>query len=205
MARTRLTDTSTDAVSDSGGVLWSFIQGEQLEYPIELTFIEDVNRSNYIIEAVLAEGENDGTGTKPIDIKASSPVIHSNGVEGGISLRTLSYDNAWVSGNSYNRDTYVQYGTDDNGDATYYRALENITALTTAPDQNIEWELYNTSTIFVRFHSVLSTGWSPQADIEKPVYGFFELRITEPTGEFPRTWKPVRGLMEFLFSPTLTH
>jgi len=28
------------------------------------------------------------------------------------------------------------------------------------------------------------------------------LRVTESFGVYPRTWKPVRGMVELLFSPT---
>ena len=40
MARSRLTNTSQDLISDGGAVVWSFVKGEQLEFPITLNFIE---------------------------------------------------------------------------------------------------------------------------------------------------------------------
>lgn len=46
--------------------------------------------------------------------------------------------------------------------------------------------------------------WYVRPSIGSPVYGFFELRVSErnnPFG-FRRTWKPVRGMVSFYFSPT---
>jgi hypothetical protein len=65
------------------------------------------------------------------------------------------------------------------------------------------WELTTANTLFVQFPAALSTDWSQQPTVDTPVYGYFELRVTEPgIHSFPQTWKPVRGAVEISFSPT---
>lgn len=48
----------------------------------------------------------------------------------------------------------------------------------------------------------LSTSWVTQPLPEKPVYGWIELEIKDSgTGDNQLIWKPLRGLVEVLFSP----
>ena len=56
MARSLLTNTTNDLITDSGAVLWSLVTGEQLEFPITLNFLKDTTQkllNNYIFEAVV--------------------------------------------------------------------------------------------------------------------------------------------------------
>lgn len=141
MSRTLLTSTSSDATSDDGNVKFSFIQGEQLEFPVQITFIEDL--TGYVIEAVVVEGANDGLGNQPITIQSPNPVFNT------LTTRVI------------------------------------------------------TNTVFVQFPASLSTNWATQPSLGLPVYGFFEIRLTEPSGgTYQHTFKPVRGLVEVLFSAT---
>ena len=65
------------------------------------------------------------------------------------------------------------------------------------------WQETALNKIYVQFPSTLASTWSVQALADNAVYGFFELRVTEPTDQiFTRTFKPVRGMVEILFSPT---
>lgn len=41
MARSAISNISNDLQSDSGGILFSIIQGEQLEFPVTISFIEN--------------------------------------------------------------------------------------------------------------------------------------------------------------------
>jgi len=61
---------------------------------------------------------------------------------------------------------------------------------------------FTKNTIFIRFNKELISDWTVKPTPGVPVYGFFELRVTEPAGDFPKTWKPIRGLIQFGFSPT---
>lgn len=193
MARSSITDISTDLIDDSGSVLWSIVRGEQLEYPIELKFIETAN-AGYIYEAVVVEALNLGDGEKPTTIRPS-------GVQSRLTVRTLTYRGVWEAAQAYNREEYVKYS-----DGKYYKLLGGVARVNvTTPDLDPLWEEYNPNTIYVQFPRTLSVtpAWTVAPDAELSVYGFFELRVTEPNDSiFTRTWKPVRGLVEILFSPT---
>lgn len=67
MARSRLTDASEDLITDSGAVLVSVIQGEQIHLELTLSWVE--NLQGYNIVAKVQEALNDGQGTIPQDIK----------------------------------------------------------------------------------------------------------------------------------------
>lgn len=193
MARSAITDISTDLIDDSGSVLWSIVRGEQLEYPVELKFIETAN-AGYIYEAVVVEALNLGDGEKPTTIRPS-------GAQSRLNVRTLVYRGLWEPAQAYNREEYVKYS---NG--KYYKLLGGVARTSsTTPDLDPLWEEYTPNTVYVQFPKTLSVSpsWTVGPDAETAVYGFFELRVTEPTDAiFTRTWKPVRGLVEVLFSPT---
>ena len=57
MARSRLLDPTIDLITDGGDVLWSFVRGEQLEFPVTLNFVENV-MAGYTYEAVVVEANN---------------------------------------------------------------------------------------------------------------------------------------------------
>jgi len=45
--------------------------------------------------------------------------------------------------------------------------------------------------------------WATEPEPNKPVYGFFDLEIVDAgIGDGQQIWKPVRGLIEVLYSPT---
>ncbi len=129
MARTPLTLIKRDFTSDSGPVLWSLIQGEQIECQVNLEFIEDVSLCSF--EAVIIE---------PTDL-----------VEITLDLRI--------------------------------------------PESG--------KTIYIRFPGNLSTDWSQQPTIDSNINGYFELRVSENSGAFRKTWKYLRGLVEILYSLTI--
>jgi hypothetical protein len=57
--------------------------------------------------------------------------------------------------------------------------------------------------IYVQYPATLGSTWSVKPTVTSNTYGFFELRVTEPTDIiFSRTFKPIRGMVELLFSPT---
>ena len=61
MARSSTTSASTQLQDDTGGVLWSLIQGEQLEFNVTLGFL--INTNGYHFEAVVMEALNEVGGT----------------------------------------------------------------------------------------------------------------------------------------------
>jgi hypothetical protein len=198
MARSRLIDPQLDIVSDPGAVLFSMVIGEQLEFPITLSFITDAsnkspNSNNYKYEAVVIEANNvQGQSTEPTTIKPS-------GVQTTLFVRIPFYAGQWTGsvGQVFNKEDVVLY----NG--VYYKKLTASSTATIAPDLNpTVWEVTALNKIYVRFPKDLGTTWTVAPTITSNTYGFFELRVTEPGASFPRTFKPVRGLIELLYSPT---
>lgn len=195
MARSRLTNTTQDLIADGGAVLWSFVKGEQLEFPVTLSFIEDASvklNNNYIYEAVVIEAENStGQATKPNTVKVG-------GVQTRLFVRLPVYLGNWQPQAAYNKEEVVFYGS------KYYKLAKGSGRVnSTTPDADPMWVETSLNKIYLQFPSTLTSTWSPQATVDSPVYGFFELRVTEPNDPvFTRTFKPVRGMVEVLFSPT---
>lgn len=192
MARARLTDIKDDLVSDSGAVLWSFVQGEQLEFPIVLEFLAGSGVDGYGFEAVVVESDNQvDQGDKPTSIK-------TGGVQTTLTVRKPDYLGAWDSATGYNYENYVLYAS------KVYRLLTGVNRVSaTTPDVDPVWEETTLNRVFVQFPSSLSGTWTVQPSVLGHTYGFFELRVTEPNNSIlRRTWKPIRGMVEVQFSPT---
>ena len=86
----------------------------------------------------------------------------------------------------------------------YYKLTEGAGYISSSPppDDSV-WEETALNILYVQFPATLGSGWVISPMVDYPVYGFFELRVTEPNNSiFVHTWKPVRGLVELLFSPT---
>jgi hypothetical protein len=192
MARSRITDTDRkDLISDAGSVLFSLVQGEQLEFPVTLNFVADAT-DNYAYEAVLVEAENvSRQTTKP---KTSL----TGGVQDTIVVRVPTNRGTWQNVQAYNREEIVKYNN------LYYKLLEGAGRINaTTPDQDSAWEVTLLNKIYLQFPKTLSIDYTVQPTVDSPSYGFFELRVTEPLDSiYSRTWKPIRGMVEFLFSPT---
>jgi hypothetical protein len=191
MARSRLLNPANDIITDSGDILFSFVRGEQLEFPITLNFVEDVT-AGYTYEAVVVEGDNvQSQATRPENVK-------TNGVTTILNVRVPTNRGNWDAAQAYNREEIVLY----NG--KYYKLLSGV-ALTNAvpPSQSTNWLETTLNKVYLQFPKSLASTWTQMATVSSPVYGFFELRVTEPQDNiFVRTWKPVRGMVEILFSPT---
>jgi hypothetical protein len=191
MARSRLLDPAIDLITDGGDVLWSFVRGEQLEFPVTLNFVENV-MAGYTYEAVVVEANN-------VAEQTSTPTtVRPNGVTNILTVRVPVNRGNWDSAQAYNKEEVVYYG------AKYYKLLSGV-ALTnsTTPNLSTNWIETNLSKVYLQFPKTLGATWSQIPTVSTPVYGFFELRVTEPQDNiFRRTWKPIRGMVEILFSPT---
>lgn len=193
MARAKLTKPANDLISDSGAVLWSFIKGEQLEFPITISFIPDAG-AGYIYEAVVIEAYNiPGQSAPPTTVKAG-------GVQNTLVVRVPSMIGVWDAGSAYTQAEVVSY----NG--KYYELKRGIARTNaTTPDLDNLWTETILNKIYVQFPSTLGSTWEVPPSVGCPSYGFFELRVTEPANPvYQKTWKPVRGMVEVLFSPTDT-
>jgi hypothetical protein len=197
MARSRLTNTTLDLIADGGAVLWSFVKGEQLEFPIVLNFVEDASiktpsNLNYVYEAVVVEAANVSGQTEiPVDVRVG-------GIQDKLVIRIPRLIGTWGAGSAYNKEEVVLHV------GKYYKLTKGAGITTGAPTVDPLWVETTLNTIYLRFPSTMAATWSVQPKVDSPVYGFFELRVTEPTDSmnFPRTFKPVRGMVEILFSPT---
>lgn len=195
MARSRLTNTTQDLIADGGAVLWSFVKGEQLEFPVTLNFVEDASvklSNNYIYEAVVVEANN-------ITAQSDRPnTVKSGGVQTRLFIRLPEYFGAWSDVAAYNKEDVVLYS------GKYYKLTRGSGRVnSTLPTVDPLWSETTLNTVYLQFPSTLASTWLVQPLVDSPVYGFFELRVTEPQDQiFTRTYKPVRGMVEILFSPT---
>jgi len=198
MARSRLVEQTPqgmapfdDLITDSGAVLWSFIRGEQLEFPVILNFLSDVNLG-YTFEAVVVEANNvPGQTAKPITIK-------TGGAQDTLTVRKPIYLSVWDENTAYDTEDVVLY----NG--IYYKLLSGAGRIeATTPLVDPLWEVTSLNKVYLQFPGTLASDWDQDPVVGIPVYGFFELRVTEPANSIlQKTWKPVRGMVEILFSPT---
>jgi len=191
MARSRFANPVNDLMTDSGAVLWSFVKGEQLEYPITLTFIDDVTLP-YTFEAVIVEAKNTLLQEDmPTDIQPAGEATT-------LTIRLPVYRGEWDAIDSYDSEDVVLYGT------TYYKLISGAGYTNSVlPSLDAAWTTTALNIIYVQFPSTLASDWVIDPIVDYPVYGFFELCVTEPNNSiFVHTWKPVRGLVEVLFSPT---
>jgi hypothetical protein len=190
MARSKLTDSGDDLINDSGTVLWSFVKGEQLEFPVIINFI--ANPAGYTFEAVVVEALNTTNQTaKPV-------AIQPGGIQTVLVVRVPTNRGTWDAGSAYNTEDVILY----NG--LYYKLLSG-TARVSASLPNVDplWEVTVLNKVYIQFPKTLGTTWSITGTVGFPTYGFFELRVTEPSNSIlTKTWKPVRGMVEVLFSPT---
>ena len=191
MARSKLTNPTNDIITDGGGILWSFVKGEQLEFAITLEFINDA-AAGYTYEAVVVEADNlPSQSTQPSNIKIG-------GIQTTLVVRVPDIVGAWVATSAYTQAEVVFYNN------KYYELISGIARINaTTPDLDSAWKETSRNKIYVQFPSNLGSTWSVQPVVGYPVYGFFELRVTEPANPvYQKTWKPTRGMVEILFSPT---
>ena len=192
MARSRLNTVDEDLISDSGSVLWSFVQGEQLEFPVTLSFIQTA-MSGLQFEAVVIEAGNTVNQQQPPSI------VQTGGVQTTLTIRIPTYRGVWDPLQAYNTDEIVVY------EGNYYakkRELNEAVISSVPPDFSDNWITTTLGRVFIQSPKELGTTWAVQPKVSYNTYGFFELRVTETTGAFRRTWKTIRGMVELLFSPT---
>ena len=191
MARSRLLDPAIDLITDGGDVLWSFVRGEQLEFPVTLNFVENV-MAGYTYEAVVVEANN------TVDQIVTPTAVKTGGVTNTLVVRVPTNRGNWDAAQAYNKEEIVYYG------AKYYKLLSGVAVTSsTTPNLSTNWAETSISKVYLQFPKTLGSTWSQVPTVSTPVYGLFELRVTEPQDNiFRRTWKPVRGMVELLFSPT---
>jgi hypothetical protein len=191
MARSKLTATTTDIITDGGSVLWSIVRGEQLEFPVTLTFIDDVTKPGYIWEAIVVEGLNVAGQRSP------PTAVHPAAVATQLVVRIPVVIGKYTATTAYTRENVVTW------EGKAYRLFAGVASYPGVPGVDPLWIETTLNIIYLQFPASLAAGWELQPTVADSIYGFFELRVTEPVQNiFSRTWKPVRGMVEILFSPT---
>jgi hypothetical protein len=192
MARSKINETTIVANTDDGSVLFSLVRGEQIEFPLILNFAS-VAVDLYELEAVVLEADQFHT---------SVPI---GAIETTLTIRRPTNRGVWAAATAYDREDYVEYPA---ASGTYYKLLVGAARVSaTLPDADPLWEVYNHKTIYIQFPKELSVtpAWVTASNVTPalPLYGYFELRVTEPNNAiYIQTWKPIRGLVELHFSPT---
>lgn len=191
MARSYINNPTQDLITDTGAVLWSFVIGEQLEFPITLNFVEDVT-AGYTYEAKVIEALNSAEQTDP------PTSVKAGGVETSLTIRIPVRRGTWQAVQAYNKEEVVLYNN------VYYKLAKGagrVSQLT--PDVDPLWIVTSLSKIYIQFPKALASNWSVLPGAGYSTYGFFELRVTEPADAvFTRTWKPIRGMIQIMYSPT---
>jgi hypothetical protein len=188
MARSRIAAPTSDPISDNGAVLWSLVLGEQLEYPIDVSFIDDAegyNFSAYVIEAMNVEDQEE----KPTKYK-------TGGIVTQLTVRVPVNMGTWDEATAYNTDDIVEYE-----DKWYVRLNGTAVVDSISPSLSEDWEKTVPNRVWIRLPEDLGTTWALQPNANFNTYGFFELLVREPSGLFPKKWKPTRGMLEICFSP----
>jgi len=189
MARSLIAQTTLDPASDPGSVLFSLVMGEQLEFPVDLSFYPDA--SQLVFKPVVMESDNQpGQSSPPLSVK-------TGGASTLLTTRLPSFRGDWTN-TVYSRGDLVQYA------GTYWELSQGGSYKTlTDPARDPLWRPSGLNRVYVRFPLTLGSNWSQKPTPTSSVYGFVELACTEnPMTSFPYTWKPVRGVVELQFSPT---
>jgi len=193
MARSGLTTGNIDVTPLSETIIMDIVQGEQLELPVTLDIFEFSDPDDgFEYEYVILEGVNDGAGTIPSTYK-------TDGYQTTLNVRIPNNRGAWLNTTAYTLEDVVSFENKSyklNVGTNYINDIN--------PALNPLWLEHDPTTVYLSFPSNLGFGWAPGPAIGFPVYGFIELRVTEPNNNtYRRTWKPVRGLVKILFSPTM--
>jgi len=164
-----------------------------------LNFLTDcTTASGFVFEACVLEAENAPNQTAAPDTIQVGGIKTDYTVGGGIrqSVDKLT----WGAGTGYNAGDLVLYN------AKYYALLAGTGRVSAIlPDVDPYWVESTKNTIYIRFADTLGSTWAIKPKINYATYGFFELSVQEPVAyAFRRKWKPVRGMVELLYSPIQT-
>ena len=191
MSRSRLPNPRVDLVTDSGAVLFSLIMGEQLEYPINLDTLP-LMPDKYDIRAVMIEAMN-------IPMQTDKPsAMLPGGIRTPLTVRSPVFKGTWNPIMAYAVGEMIVYNN-----VFYIRANSNSIVDSTPPNLAPFWVESNRGRTYLQLPKTIGRDWAVQPTVGFATYGFIEVEVSERGGPFPRTWKPVRGMVEILFSPTL--
>ena len=202
MARSRIRQTSVEANTDNGSILFSFAIGEQQLMDVTLDFLNTLD--NITLEAVMLEGANAG-GRRP----------RGRPADGNGQTRKLQ-----IVVNYTDTEVLPDGSTDTPRTGTGQILIDSdvmIDPATSGPvfpafDDDDSESLRRTAgftrsftnSIRIVFPEAMGTDWDTQPQPDQPVYAFFGLKVAEQdnAGIPGQIWKPLRGLVELVYSPT---
>lgn len=189
MARSKLPNPANDLISDAGAVLFSIVMGEQFEYPFLISNLP-LPVSRYELTAGVVEAENIEFQTeKPRAINGNTPVFTP------LEIRLPTIIGVWEPGLAVGVNEIVYYG-----DRMYVRKSGSVIS-TEPPITSDEYEEVPRGRAYLRIPETLGTDWEVQPGVDYNTYGFIEVSVAERSGDFKKVWKPVRGMVEILYSP----
>ncbi len=191
--RSSLENPANDLVRDAGAVLWSIVQGEQLEFEMDLAFIN--NPLECLYEAVVIEAAN-------MPEQTSAPqMVELNGAQTVLGVRIPVNTGEWVPLRFYSYEQRVTHL------GRCYRLIRGVAyGSAVPPKDDPNWEEVSAGLVYLQFPESLARNWKVKPSVNAAVYGFVEVRVTEPPNAvYQRTWKPVRGMVQIHFSPTEAH
>lgn len=157
-----------------------------MEYPINL---DNLLPGDVEVKAVCIEAQN-------MAMQTTAPeVALSGGVRTELDCRLLNFRSNFVPGTAYVLGDQVIYNN------LYWMC--NAGNVGAVPGVDPKWAQVDKGRMYLRLPEDLSLDWAIQPQVGWAVYGFIEISVKETSGSFRRTWKPVRGMIEYLFSPTL--
>jgi len=159
--------------------------GEQFEYPIDL---HNVLPEDFDLYAAVVEANNlSGQTEQPTSVEPA-------GVLTVLDVRVPVFAGEWDVVTDFSPMEMVEY-------AGKYWIREDTPANHDAPDIG-PWYEATRGRVYLRIPNDLGTDWAVMPEVSFPTYGFVEVSLTEKVGAFKRTYKPVRGMAQILFSPT---
>lgn len=192
MPRAVITSRKIDLSSDSGAVLWSIVQGEQFEAMLTFKYLSDVESIEF--KAALLEAANQVYAE--LEDFVLPVTLQPGGVQNLLTIRKPTITE-WDPDAVCHVSEVFSYV-----DGKYYMCIAE------SPGGNLPtdvafFEQYTNNKIFLQFDELLSLDWSVQPTPQIPTYGFIELSARNVNPVYNQTLKSIRGMVEFVFSPTL--
>lgn len=151
----------------------------------------------------MARGTASATGRSRIT-SPSKEIIEDNGtllcsIVQGEQIQ-LQFTASWLTNMTGVTTTAKIVEGNNDGAGTKPTSIANTPVITSLPiiDSDITDNVFR-----VVIPSTLIDSWAVEPEPNKPVYGFMDIEIADSgVGNEQQIWKPVRGLVEVLYSPT---
>jgi len=168
------------------------VQGEQFEAMLTFKYLTDVTDVEF--KAVLLEAAN--VEYTDVDDFVLPVTLQPSGVQDVLQIRTPTITE-WADDIVCHVSEVFSYT-----DGKYYLCIVESPG-GNLPTDTAFFEPYTNNKIFLQFGASLSTDWAVQPTPQIPTYGFIELSAKNINPIYNQTLKSIRGMVEFVFSPTM--